>query len=461
MKKRAFITIPIIIVLLAGIIGTFWLSSKELDTSSIKPAQRIAAYTKPAVVRIIDAAIVEWDYSYVYESDVYDFFQQLQGKTIIGSSGSGAIISSNGYIVTNAHVVDLTRKTDQEIADAAFEQLAYDLAGYFNVSVDIAYQYLLERISWKSVTRVQKVFLPSGESFDSDVKAFGAPVGEGKDVSVIKIDGKNLPTLQLGNSDSLQLQDDIWVIGYPAAGDSDLLSPESQLVSTINAGQISATDKKSAQGSPVIQISAAATHGNSGGPIVDLNGTIVGLLTFRGDTVNGNEVQGFNFGVPSVTVQEFVSQSGAKNKEGTVDKLYKEGLNFFWAGYYKEALEKFEEVQHLYPNHSEIKRLIGEAQAKAAQSQTYWPKYTLYFYIYDGVAALLIILLLLFTFAFKPKSPALAAVPSASPPLAPKPQELNKADDMMKMIKDGEVDMQEMMKTIEKQLKKQKDEQKE
>nr|WP_247739043.1 serine protease [Bacillus sp. 165] len=381
----------------------------------------------------------------------------MQGKTVIGSSGSGAIISSNGYIVTNAHVVDLTRKTDQEIADAAFEQLAYDVGVHFGVSTDVAYRYLIERVAWKSVTRIQKVFLPSGESFDSDVKVFGAPVGEGKDVAVIKIDGKNLPTLQLGNSDSLRLQDDIWVIGYPAAGDSDLLSPESQFVSTINGGQISATEKKSAQGSPVIQISAAATHGNSGGPIVDANGFIVGLLTFRGDTVNGNEVQGFTFGVPATTIQEFVAQSGAKNAESTIDKLYKEGLNFFWAGYYKEALDKFEKVQRLYPKHSEITNLIREAQAKADKSLTYWPKYTLYFYIYDGVAALFIILLLLFTFAFKPKSQAAAV--SASTTLSTSSP--NKADDMMKMIKDGEINMQEVIKTIEEQMKKKKDEQKE
>jgi serine protease Do len=112
--------------------------------------------------------------------------------------------------------------------------------------------------------------LPSGERFPAEVKVFGVPIGEGEDVAVIKINAQNLPTLQLGNSNLVELQDNIWAIGFPAAAaDSDLLSPASQLISTITGGQISAIDKKSAQGSPVIQVDAAVTHGNSGGPVVN------------------------------------------------------------------------------------------------------------------------------------------------------------------------------------------------
>lgn len=413
MGKRALISIPIIVILLAGIVTSFLLTNQKIEASKISTAERVGAYSKPAVVRIIDAANVQWDYSAVTIPEVYAFIASQKGQTLIGGSGSGAVITSNGYIVTNAHVVELTRKNDQDIATEALKQLSVEVATYFNLSPDTVATYLFQTVRYQGVQRYQKVYLPGNDKpYDSDVKSFGAPVGEGKDVAVLKIDAKNLPTLQLASSENVQLQEDIWVVGYPAAADSEVLSADSQLVSTINGGQISATDKKSSQGNPVLQISAATTHGNSGGPVINKEGKIVGLLTFRGNTVNGSEVQGFNFAVPSATVQEFINQAGAKPEAGTVDTLYKEGLEFYWAGYYKEALDRFQKVQQLYDKQSEVKRLISDSQAKVGQSKIYWAGYKTYFYIYDGVAVLLIIYLVLFAFVFKPKTgPQLALAP--------------------------------------------------
>ncbi len=53
---------------------------------------------------------------------------------------------------------------------------------------------------------------------------------------------------------------------------------------------------------------------------------VIGLLTFRGDTVNGQEVSGFAFVVPSNTVQEYVKAAGATNEQGPTDQLFQEGL---------------------------------------------------------------------------------------------------------------------------------------
>jgi hypothetical protein len=242
------------------------------------------------------------------------------------------------------------------------------------------------------------VVLPNSTiSLDGEVKSYGAPVGEGKDVAVVKIEGKNYPTIMIGNSEKVQLQDSIWLFGYPGAADSEILSPNSSTVVSITDGKISAVDKKSTQGAPVLQISAAATHGNSGGPVIDEKGNIIGLLTFRGDTVNGQEVQGFNFAVPSETIMEFVNQSGAKNEIGDVDKLYREGLELYWGGYYKDALAKFEQVQRLNSNHSEIKKLITDSEQNSAKSKTLWSKYKTIFIAYDAAAGLIVIVLIIFT----------------------------------------------------------------
>ncbi|MEO2076875.1 MAG: serine protease [Bacillus sp. (in: firmicutes)] len=447
--KRALFTIPLSLLLIAVIVTSFVLINIKPATGNIAQAQKLAEYTKPAVVRILDYAVVGWQFNNPNDPEVMAIMEQLNYQSVLGGSGSGGIISSDGYIVTNAHVVETTQMKDEDIANAAFEQLVNIMADYFKVDYDTAYNYMLNYTQYTGIKKVIKVILPGGDVLDGEVKSYGAPINEGKDVAVLKIEGKNLPTLPLGNSDNIQNQDNIWVIGYPAAADSDLLSPDSSLVSSMNAGQISATSKKTDQGSPVIQINAAATHGNSGGPVINEKGEIIGLLTFRGDTVNGQEVQGFNFAVPVNTVKEFVNQAGVRNTKSETDKLYQEGLELYWGGYYKHALEKFEAVQRIYPNHSEIKQYIANSEKKMDSSKTLWSDYSTIFYIIDGVAGLLILVLLVFTFAFKPKKPAVAAaVPGPTPPM-------NGNGGLTDLNGDGKIDVQDILHALQEQQRKQ------
>ncbi|MDF2856333.1 MAG: serine protease [Neobacillus sp.] len=458
--KRALFTIPLSLLLIGVIVASFVLMGIKPNSSGISQAQKLAEYTKPAVVRIINYAVVGWQFNNPDDPEVASILAQLNNQTVIGGSGSGAIISSDGYIVTNAHVVEGSQLEDSELANAAFEQLVSILADYYQIDFETAYNYMLTYTQYTSVERFLKVILPGGDTLDGEVKSYGAPINEGKDVAVLKIEGKNLPTMKLGNSDDIQNQENIWVSGYPAAADSDLLSPDSSLVSSMNAGQISATSKKTEQGSPVIQINAAATHGNSGGPVINDKGEIIGLLTFRGDTVNGQEVQGFNFAVPVNTVKEFVNQAGAKNASSETDKLYREGLELYWGGYYKNALEKFEAVQRIYPNHSEIKQFITNAEKKTGESKTLWSDYKTLFYIVDGVAGLLILLLLVFTFAFKPKQRNLGAAAVAGHPTSPTTPPSVPGTSIPDLNNDGKIDVQDILLALQEQQKKQEQEKK-
>lgn len=402
--KRTLVIIPIVLVLAIALVISFRLMTLKPDTSHINPAQKLAQYSKPAVVRIFDYAVVEVDANPNSDPILLNILREKNYQLIVGGAGSGFTINPNGYIVTNAHVVQTNKLTEQEIANLALDNLAQEIATGYNFDPAGVKQYLLENTAWVAVKKYLQVYLPDGSHFDGEVKSYGAPVGEGKDVAVVKIEGKNLPALSLGDSDKVQLQSNVMVFGYPAAADSSVLSPDSQLVVSITNGKVSATDKKSAQGSPIIQIDAAATHGNSGGPVLAEDGTVIGILTFRGDTVMGQEVQGFNFVVPVNTLKEFVSQAGAKNELGEVDKLYREGLDFYWGGYYNDALEKFEEVQRLYSNHSEVKKLITECQQKSHESKKIlWSKYRMAFLAFDVADIILIIGLLIATFSLKKK----------------------------------------------------------
>jgi len=331
--------------------------------------ERLAMFSKPAVVRIIDGAAGQI------------FFQPpgYQGQTYNVSAvslGSGFFISSNGYIATNAHVVSSTKDGEEKQKQALFVQMVHQIAkalGRDPRSLDLN---LIDRYSTlQTFNRYHHVIIPDGSAFPFEIKQYGAPTGEssdqGKDVAIVKIEVKNAPILKMADSEGVKLQDHVTVIGYPGAADtfeSGILDQKSSLEATINDGKISAR-KTSSSGAPILQTSTPATHGNSGGPVVNDNSEVVGLLTFRGDTVNGQEVSGFSFVVPSNTVMEYVKSAGATNEMGPTDKLYREGLESYWTQYYSDAIPKFEEVKRLFPQHSEVDRLLQSSQQAKSEGR--------------------------------------------------------------------------------------------
>jgi S1-C subfamily serine protease len=352
--------------------GAFFVVATLLPTQfvvrAVSDGERLAMYSKPAVVRIIDGA----------SGKIWFQPPNTQGQSFdvnAISLGSGFFISSNGYIATNAHVVSMTHDGEEKAKQALFWQLVNQLAKQVGRDPRSIASYINEHSQFQSVTLYHHVIIPDGSAFPFEIKQYGAPTGEGndqgKDVAVIKIEVKNAPILKLADSEKVQLQDHVTVIGYPGAADtfnSGLLSSKSALEATINDGKISAK-KQASSGAPILQTNTAATHGNSGGPVVNDANEVIGLLTFRGDTVNGQEVSGFSFIVPANTVMEYVKSAGATNDLGPTDTAYKEGLGYYWDQYYSSAIPKFEEVKRLFPQHSEVDRLIQSSQQAKAEGK--------------------------------------------------------------------------------------------
>ncbi len=354
--------------------GAFLLLATLLPTQppfvvrAVSDGERLAMYSKPGVVRIIDGAAGKiWFQPPGYQGQSFDLS--------VVSLGSGFFISSNGYIATNAHVVSMTHDGEEKAKQALFWQLVNQLAKQVGKEPRSIANFIDEHSTLQSFQLFHHVIIPDGSAFPFEIKQYGAPTGEGndqgKDVSVIKIEVKNAPVLKLADSEKVQLQDHVTVIGYPGAADtfnSGLLSSKSALESSINDGKISAK-KTATSGAPILQTNTAATHGNSGGPVLNDANEVIGLLTFRGDTVNGQEVSGFSFIVPSNTVMEYVKSAGASNDLGPTDNFYREGLGYYWDQYYSSAIPKFEEVKRLFPQHSEVDRLIQSSQQAKAEGK--------------------------------------------------------------------------------------------
>jgi len=336
-------------------------------------------------------------------------YPQLAGKTYTvksGSMGSGFIISPDGYILTNGHVVKTPEKqlAYLAIADAA-DDITKDLirAEFQNQGVnptDAEIENLMPQVvaqvggrdalissffqSYESgEVKVEKTKtdvyvqqgaflsgkeLPIQNGLKADVREVDfdgfTDTGEiqGKDIAIIKVTASNMPTVKLGDSSKMQVGDKIYVIGYPGAPTfQSFLSTESQLESSTTSGIISSL-KTMKDGSQVLQTDASITHGNSGGPAFNEQGEVIGIASLGAVDQQGNELAGFNYLRPSNIAKEFLNEKNVKNVQGDTDKAYSAGVNYYDNGKYRHAIKEFETAVRLYPNLVQAQDYIKKSQ---------------------------------------------------------------------------------------------------
>ncbi len=355
------------ILLLVPALSMPALAQGSADTNFGK---RVASYVKPSVVRILDGC--EGTYEFVgSDGFLRDTFASI-------SSGSGFFIHPDGYIVTNAHVVQETergegscKETLRQLAIDDFTETAKQLLGKDNAALSAADVDQLKQTISKSLTeenfqRFNWVILPNGDEFRYEVKSFGTPIDNegdlrGKDVAVIKVEIKNAPSLVLGDSDNVDQLDSVTVFGYPSVADSNTLALKSVFEVSATSGGIAATAKETEDGVPVLQIDAPVAPGSSGGPVINDQFEVIGMVTF-GNVSSDQSASSFSFAIRTSTIREFIGEAGVANEQGQVNELYRKGLDFLWQGEYRRAMLQFEEVQRLFPQHSEIERLIQDSQ---------------------------------------------------------------------------------------------------
>ncbi|MFH1234392.1 MAG: trypsin-like peptidase domain-containing protein [Candidatus Diapherotrites archaeon] len=305
-----------------------------------------------------------------------------------GGSGSGFIVSSDGYIVTNAHVVFTGLSNENELLKSLFSGIQagfiQEFSQYYNIPDDQKekivsilsqkfIEYFLQNGSFSGVTKniyVLNGTAKPGEKVESgwiaSVKKEGSiqdKIGEewswGRDVAVIKINASNLPTVRLGDSDKVESGDKLFIIGYPGTGAEDLFEPTSELEPTISQGVVSA--KKTMKNNlEVIQTDAAINHGNSGGPVYNSKGEVIGLATFGVGVESG--IEAIKFCMPINLAKEYLAELNVKNEKSELDLEYEQGLEAFWAKDCTTAISKFEEALSLYPEHPFAQGYIAECK---------------------------------------------------------------------------------------------------
>ncbi|HEV2400086.1 MAG TPA: trypsin-like peptidase domain-containing protein [Candidatus Sulfotelmatobacter sp.] len=216
--------------------------------------EELAAKVAPAVVQILVTG-----FGPVHEED------RSQTALIVRQHavGSGVIVDSNGYIMTNAHVVEGAQQI----------RVALPLAGGADSSG----------------------LVPIGKRRIVDAKLVG--VHKESDLALLKIDERGLPTLPLVSQERPHVGQLVFAIGSPEG-----------LQNSVTMGVVSALARQPdpTKAMTYIQTDAPINPGNSGGPLVDMNGFVVGINTFILSTGGGSE--GLGFAIPARVV-EFVYRS--------------------------------------------------------------------------------------------------------------------------------------------------------
>ncbi len=180
------------------------------------------------------------------------------------SSGSGVILDPEGYILTNAHVVQGARRV----------------------------QVLLAR-SLRGTAGGTSLLKPRGRMVEAQIVG----MDQETDLAVLRIPDRELPFLELGDSDELKQGQLVLAFGSPFG-----------LENSVTLGVVSSVARQFRPEDPVvyIQTDAPINPGNSGGPLVDAHGKVMGINTFIVSQSGGNE--GVGFAVPSNIARNVFTQ---------------------------------------------------------------------------------------------------------------------------------------------------------
>ena len=330
--------------------------------------------------------------------------------------GSGFIVTPDGYVITNAHVVDENDgDTKQGFAEQAFMEILQDdvktIEDAMNRDMtDEEAQAIKEAYSWyysqtMEVGRIKKEFSvvlgvtgAKGKIVPLVIPAKiitqGNPI-PGKDVAILKLQEKHIyPTIRIGDDKDMRVGDPVYVLGYPAVATfNPLLSTETVSEATLTKGLVSAK-KNMKDGWEVLQIDAAITHGNSGGPVMNEQGEVIGLATFVSvDEQRKQEVQGMNFIMPSTIVNEFIDKMKIKPEMSDISLAYEDAMHSFDKDHYKKALEKFKRVKEMNPSFPFIDSYLSQTQKNIDKGLDKEPKdMKMYYFIGGGVVVLLLLL---------------------------------------------------------------------
>jgi len=320
----------------------------------------------------------------------FDYIKQPEQITSIGT---GFIITGDGYVATNCHLIDredafirrqFILSAFQQITEASIAALENSWATHFNEqqrsllynTYASVYSRLFSMILYDLKKNIYVVYRSdqAGRASDTvkklaDIVVKGEPM-PGKDIAILKItDGDQLPVLKLASPDLPQVGEQLFVYGYPGpVTHNDFVAAASAIEPTLTTGIVSAI-KQSVGNWPVIQMDANINHGSSGGPVCNEKGEVVGLTTFGSLENTGGLAAGLNFAIPVTILDEFLRTAGVDPETSNATRRFAHALELYGQRRYRAARDEFLAVQHLNSHYPGIYNYITDCKEKIKEGK--------------------------------------------------------------------------------------------
>ena len=351
------------------------------------PTVRAVDIAEPAVVRIITMLNGQLSVHFAAPVNKNVTFPQSGSGYQIDLSGSGTFITATGEILTADHVVN---PPQQDLDQFLQQQAAQDIAAYMNqvlkanpqVSADQVTAQLasgqLQSTSQYS-TPQSRVYLSTAYTGPLSVTSIQdvppnvfAPVDRiekqssftDKDVAIIHVSNMNdMAMVQLGDSSSVQQQDNLTIIGFPGNGDVAGNTATDLLTLSINQVFVSSI-KTTNSGAPLIQVGGNVEHGDSGGPALDKNGAIVGIVSFGAASGQGST----SFLQASNSASALVQSLGLNTAPGPFQKAWNQAFTDYSSnipGHWHKAQSEFEQIAAKYPQFKGVQPYLDYATTQA------------------------------------------------------------------------------------------------
>lgn len=354
----------------------FYPGARAQDVSSDTQATKLSeeelvSIVKPSVVRIIEH--LEGNVSIIpFEINLKDFSvrsipgeKPLKMPINLDITGSGFVVNPEGYILTNSHIVsDVSVKMHivqpiinlilagefSSLSDAEEKEMNADRTREESILFGREIlDYVIEQSTFNFTKKIVVLNPISNEQTLSKLTETGFPVEvvsvndnwykDDKDVAVLKIAEKNLPSLRLGSGDKLSVGGRVYVFGFPSNAE---LNGNSLLESTFTKGIVSAFKNSQNTDFKIFQTDAKISAGSSGGPLFDADGQVVGLITLETSSENQSNGDTIASAVPAEIAKTVLSNSFIINDDGAYGAHLKAGLLLLHDNHCKDALIEFE-----------------------------------------------------------------------------------------------------------------------